>query len=583
MTEKTKNSNIDKARLGLALLIAVTFSLTFCFFSVTEVFAGNRGELLFNFRDFAPWILLTALAASLLVTALILLPGKKTGRFVAAFFVWLTLMGFVQSTFLNGAAGLAGDDREAFRTGAPAILNLLIWIAVLAAIVFAVIRLGAEMLKTAAAVLMIMLLGMQVVGFVTNLPRITLDHFAGAEEKAGSAADADDPEQAPLLAASYLSADGMFEAAAENNIYVIVLDRLDVSFIDEIMKKDSGFFAPLTGFTYYRDNLSLYSRTFPGASTIIAGRDADMSGTPEDFFRQLYPSSPLLKDLKDNGFKVRIYASSYYNYRSGSVLSGIADNLSTYSGYSVTRKGMLTADLLLLSAYKALPQLMKPLVKVTTQSFADYVEYDKDSTPVSWNDLEFYSRIKEDGLTEGDYDKSYTYLHFRGGHDPFVIDRNGEKVEKSSGAEQVMGDFTILYKLFDELREKGLYDQATLIVTGDHPRAHSDSEDPQEPRLTALFVKEAGRGSEPFAASEAQVSQENLAATIVRSAGLVTDKDYGPAYSEVQEGEDQVRYHQFELSQDGDCFILRFKVTGEGDDFNNWEIESRTNIGKLYQ
>ena len=48
-------------------------------------------------------------------------------------------------------------------------------------------------------------------------------------------------------------------------------------------------------------------------------------------------------------------------------------------------------------------------------------------------------------------------------------------------------------------------------------------------------------------------------------------------------GEDQVRYHQFQLSQDGDCFILRFKVTGEGADFENWEIESRTNIGKLYQ
>ena len=55
--------------------------------------------------------------------------------------------------------------------------------------------------------------------------------------------------------------------------------------------------------TYYRDNVSLYSRTFPAAATIIAGQDGDLTGSNEAFFRQVYTSSPLLKDLKDNGIK----------------------------------------------------------------------------------------------------------------------------------------------------------------------------------------------------------------------------------------------------------------------------------------
>ena len=157
MTQAKKRIQIDKPRLGLALLIAATCALTFCFFSVTEAFAGNRAELLFNFRDFALWLLLIAAIAALILTALIYLPGRKVGRIIAAVLVWLTAIGYVQSTFLNGAAGLAGDDKEGFETGAPAVINLLIWILVLAAVLFAVCRVkSGETLKTAAMVLMLM-------------------------------------------------------------------------------------------------------------------------------------------------------------------------------------------------------------------------------------------------------------------------------------------------------------------------------------------------------------------------------------------------------------------------------------------
>ena len=69
----------------------------------------------------------------------------------------------------------------------------------------------------------------------------------------------------------------------------------------------------------------------------------------------------------------------------------------------------------------------------------------------------------------------------------------------------------------------------------------------------------------------------------MKSAGISTAHDYGPAYNEVPEGVDQVRYHQFQQVVDGETFILRFRVEGTGTDFKNWSIESRINIGKLYK
>ena len=37
--------------------------------------------------------------------------------------------------------------------------------------------------------------------------------------------------------------------------------------------------------------------------------------------------------------------------------------------------------------------------------------------------------------------------------------------------------------------EKGVYENATIVITGDHSYAHNDFQNIAEPRLTALFVK----------------------------------------------------------------------------------------------
>ena len=518
--DKKANDNKRKMRLGLPFLIGAAGALTFCFFSVTEVFAGNRAELLFNLKDFIWWILLAAFCVTVIAAALIAIPRGKAGRVIGAVFVWLTVMGWAQGTFLNASSGLAGDDREAFELGTPAIINLIIWIAVLAGILFAALKLKEESLRTAAAVLMFAVIAMQAVGFVTNLPRITKDRFASWSEEG----EGDDGDM--MIAASYLSTDGMMETASKSNVYVIILDRLDVYYVENILKEDPDFFAPLSGFTYYGDNLSLYSRTFPGAATIIAGQDGDLKPSNETFFQTVYGTSPLLKDLKDNGYKIKLYAPSYYAYRSGRSLYGIADNMASYTGYKVKQPADLSADLLLLSVYKASPTVLKPVFEISTSTFDNYVEYDKSSPQAGWDDLGFYEELKDKGLSDGGYENAYTYLHFHGAHDPYEIDENINKVEKGSANGQVKGDFRILYELFDQLKAKGLYEKATVIITGDHPRAHSDTKEPTQARVTALFVKETGRGGEPFAVSTAQVSQENLAATIVRSAGIVTTHHY---------------------------------------------------------
>ena len=57
------------------------------------------------------------------------------------------------------------------------------------------------------------------------------------------------------------------------------------------------------------------------------------------------------------------------------------------------------------------------------------------------------------------------------------------------------------------MKRLGVYDDATVVITGDHPWAVDDHVEPTQPRPTALFVKEAGAAEKPLRVSTAQVSQ----------------------------------------------------------------------------
>ena len=65
----------------------------------------------------------------------------------------------------------------------------------------------------------------------------------------------------------YLSQKGMYELSSNHNLIVIVLDRLDQRYIEEMLATDPTFYDRLDGFIQYTDYTSYYCRTFRPAST----------------------------------------------------------------------------------------------------------------------------------------------------------------------------------------------------------------------------------------------------------------------------------------------------------------------------
>lgn len=381
----------------------------------------------------------------------------------------------------------------------------------------------------------------------------------------------------------YLTKAGLDQVSTGKNIVIFIVDRFDVSYYNDLIKKTPDFFDDLDGFTYFSDNISLYSRTWPAVPTMITGIDNDFRQTASTYFKKAYTESPFLNDLKNNGYQIKLYTQSYYCYRDGAPLVGVADNISTSKGYTITNTGALIGNLVKLSAYRYAPNALKDSIDITSASFSGIVQMKGTAPMYEMNDPEVCGQILQNGLSFDSDGNSYIFIHLNGGHSPYNMDANAQKSNDASADSQIRGCFKMIKFYLDEMKKLDVYDDATIVITGDHPRARDDEAIPTQPRITALFVKPTGsRGALKY--STAQVSQDNLIPTLVKSAGIKTELYYGQSYFEIEEGVDTERYHKFELSGEKKNQIVTFKVKGKGSDFKNWQIVETTDLpGSFYR
>ena len=622
-------------RLPLALLCAAALSFTLFLFTPMDIYAGNRTEFLFSFTDMGGWLLALALVGTMLFGALIALTPRRVSAVIAAVVFWLGVMGYAQGMFLNiGLKSLLGDGGAGDTPLWLYILDTALWVAAGVAAVLGALNMERKSwIRTAAGIALVVVLGMQVVGSVSIFGKV----FARDNAAAGTSAAAGEASEAPSAGLTgdgvrldalnsraketgksrektgddkdkdkdrhndrekpgaqkvYLSDAGLYSVARGRNTVVFVLDRFDYDYYRDVAEDDPDFFAPLTGFTLFDDNLSLYSRTYPAIGSMITGvRQEDADGNPfgwdaDTYFASAYSTSPFLQELKANGYEIRLYTGPYYGYRSAEPLAGIAENVEVSDGYRISNRGELVQYMIGLAGYRLLPHLLKNTIHVTTAMFNSLVQYVGEHPAYVLNDWETFAGLTEHGLTVDAQgaENAFRFIHLNGCHGPCHMGEDGSYRLSASIEEATKGSFNLIYRYIAELKRLGLYENATILITGDHPWGRSNEQDPAEPRLTPVFVKPAGASQEPLRTSGAQVCQElNMQAFLVKSSGLTTERDWGVSYLEVPEGTDIARRHLFAVSHKGKYYISEFTVNGNGHDFANWKKTGSTSIGYLYR
>lgn len=548
----------------LVMLIASAFA---SYFHIAD-------RMSFAFGDFAPlYIGICLLIFAVFFVSMILTKGIAH-RALFAIYSALALIGGIQNMITTFTfKGMPGDGNVARASALTQILNFGMWCAVIAVIFWFIV-----MSKKQDFARTVISLGLLFV-MVTQAGTAFIEGVSATSKKQEAENSATSAKTV-----SYLTTLNMFEVSTKENVIVFVLDRFDVDYFENFLASGSDYIDELDGFTFYNDNISKYPRTFPAVTSMLTGREYDYTASRESFMSDAYSSSPILEDLKDNNYKVNLYIPFTDGYKDATVFGDKVTNTTTTKGYTVS-KGELTGNIFALASYFWAPEVVKARIDISESKLNNLVTQlgDADQYVLSeTSDAEYYEQFKNEGLSTQSTQNTFTFLHLRGCHSPYTIDENCEVSKengdrKSTNLEQTTGMFKFISEYIRELKDLGLYEDATIIITGDHAALETDTkpyeEDNGKAKVTALLVKESGQSGTPLKTSTAQVSQDNFMATIVKSAGIETERYYGKAYSEIKEGETVERIHYFSTLAQNPNKVWKYTINGSGRDFSNWTRE----------
>lgn len=606
-----------RQRLLPVILTALGIALTVFFFGPMDIYANNMAEFPFHVLDFIAWNLLwSAIVAGILVAILLPLRGRV---FDVAYAVVLGLgfMLFLQGNYLNfGINSLAGDGLGSGPDQVQLIINTVVWVIVVAALVIAMLLLKPdvkEYVRLAGIIAMVTVLGVQLVTFtITALDRDLFNPVKISESATatnGQSEESNEEERSEIAEAvakgehdssfeklsppasiegkSVLTYKNFNRVSTEGNVIYFVIDRFDADYMEEALEVCPELFDELEGFTYFDDATSLYPRTFPSVAYMLSGIENDFSLSRTDYLNSVYPASDYLQVWKDNGYSINFYSDTYSAYDNAAYLENVFDNSSEATDCYVSNSCLLSLDFVRLSLYRFLPMGVKSVVgNISTSSFNKHVTYVSNDEAAYTTDLrDAYYYLVDHPMETYSHKKNLTFVHVEGLHLPNEYDENFNALTVDNDYNVISGmtqSFKIINLYISQLKELGLYEDATIIITGDHSDMGYEERDPYMPYVTALLVKKSGVGDGELVRSSAPVCHDDLFATALASEGLSTE-GFGRSVFEIPEDEERTRRYFYQKVGNAvrtDYEWIEMEITGSARDLKSWKIVNRFPLGK---
>ena len=547
-----------KIRALLSLGACLAFVLTYFVAPVIEIFIGNTKFFDYTTGDVLPTVFISAFIVFALTFGLsFLLRGKILNGYISLL-TGLSLGAYVQSVFMNSSVGVLDGTEVLWKDLATeAIIGLCLWGVILIAL-FAISNLSKKIWTYAVGFLCVLLSVMQLVSGVS------IFFISEIDEKSNIAA----------------TRAGEFDLSDKHNVIVLAVDSFDIDFAEEVMANSPEYFSEFDGFTWYKNTTPHYSRTFPSVAYLFTGENTFYTNDYDTAMEKAWENNSFIDDMKDGGYSVRIYAhQKYVNPDSDYLL----ENVDNYK--EITHKinyVKMEKEMLMLSFYRNMPVALKPFFETdTTQANSAYTLANNEN--LSLTDYAFYDRLKSEKLNS-DNEKgekgTFSYYLFKGCHAPFVFDEYCQKTsEKVTVKEATRGALTNVSEYLRQLKELGIYDNSTIIVTADHGRSGTLTE-LDDARVVSLFYKPRGaKGDIKESMSPQQLS--NVRPTVLKEMGLEY-KSYGTPFDEVAEDADITRY-VYASGASADLKIreenlITYEIKGDANDFRNWKIIDKSPI-----
>ena len=499
---------------SFAAALGAVFPLLFTVFAYvpSETYFSNSKDLLFVFADFAPYIFIRTAVFTLIAAAAMCTLKAEVFRIVTGVTVGLTLCVYCQYIFMNGSLPSAlGEPVDWEKLGAGRAVNTAVWCLLLALpVVYAALTLRSKALGGNAAVRYAHVLAGLFIGGVQVISLVVMIFTSGRSLSAHERYMLDNSEQ--------------FVVSDKKNIVTFILDAADRHYFDDMYEKEPERFGFLKDFTYYDNACMMYDATYISIPQMLSGTEELPEYDLGEWLNSSWSSDPceaFYSRLHEAGYRVNVYGDFAYNCNP---FAGKFDNC-LYQTEDTIRVNYdnVYKNLNALAAYRYMPMILK-------ESFVSEVE-DLDRAIVYENTsiMDNKAYLESLDLKVSDSGSGYFIVeHLLGTH----WQAGGTVPERVSDCLDVLKRYT------DQLKELGLYDSSTIIVTGDHGEHFGKDSVP------IWYIKPAGAHNDEMQVSHAPIHHTDFLATCIAAAGLKKDTDgslFGRSVFDIGEDEQRER------------------------------------------
>ncbi len=544
------------SKLFLSVFVSIFFSFTLFFFSPLEIFLGNSNAFIFSLGNIW-WVLFTMSLLFSAIITLLSLALPKTIAFIFDILIFaLGICGYIQSLFLNGAMSSLTGDGDTY-SNALINTNLIIWAIIIVGLVTAtavLIKKGRfDSFKKPICFISSVIVIMQLAAFcVSATSTSTAEQYF------------------------YLSNKGQYELSLNKNTIIFIVDTCDGYYVDKMLAENPETVDGFDGFINYPDAIAAHSRTYPSLPYLLTGEICYFDKPYDTYINDAHQNSTYLKDIADLGTDIGLYTDSQYL---GNSNTQYVSNSALFVGNATVSFNGTFFWMSRMSLYRNMPYLFKSIFNYTDRQMNSGCMKIEDAC-YSSEDLKLYRDLKANGLTCTDeYDKTLRLYHLWGAHAGGDFDRNLNEVSSADPYEAMLGDFKLIREYIDYMKNAGIYDDATIIITADHGISSGTSDtkplEIDRPVRSLLMVKPSGTtGVTGMTTSNAPVCHQDLFATVIESFDGNTEP-YGKTIFEINENEQRTRlyYHTMMYSDtDGEVALREYAITGDSRDFNNWKL-----------
>ena len=467
--------------LGSSLLLFISM---FLLNGPTELYLYNTADFVFQYKDFIVYMIGYALIMSICFLPVIVnyMPDSVVKVVSIIIFIYC-ICSYVQQMFLNGSMGRMEGNKQVWDKSLV-MSNLAIWIVI--ALFLVAIAWFTKKNSKIISYIALFLSGIQLLTFVTLL--LTSGVFIKSNEQ--------------------LVEDRKFVMASDENIAIFILDAYDVQMLDMVLDTDENYLEPLKDFTYYDRMTSRYSATDGSLPYLLTGRIAE----EEKEYNDIYRKSDFLPGIKDEGYEIDILTTAGYVQP---FEDGVVDNL-TDDYYCILDCDKAVSQMTNCVRYRCAPYALKSRYYYENYYLTNIIS--DTNVYLFGTDAGFYSDLMTEGLAVDEEVHGMMHIyHLYGAHSPYYLTEDAALDYNSNPIAQWKGCLRIVYDYLEELKDKGLYDSASVIIMADHGlnRSQREAMDERNIEVSAdsnpiFFVKHAGESHDELMIDDREITHDDF-------------------------------------------------------------------------